>query len=262
MVLLFFRLIVSIFSYKDCPAFDLDKLLEDVQNGLYPITAYHLLYPTLSSLTVPSKTPSVSEKNLTSSTSSLSSLVSTSNDNDLTTPIQSVTDPSFFLGANTIDSTVLINSAMKSRAGTMSSVGHHERSGSIIGDSEIARRDSQSLSNGTNPPASSASTLTDDRESRRLIDVQCRVKTKDTGLCMVNRHRHSFIDVTDFPSSRFQLYISVKFPDRLQRDMTTEIDQDESATTIVKELLDLGLIHEVNPRESFFLFIVKVGFGF
>lgn len=215
-----------IYTYKDCPAFDLDKVLEDVQNGLYPITAYHLLYPTLSSLNVPTKTSSVSEKNLTSSTSSLSSLISTSNENDLTTPIQSVADSSIFLSTNTNDSGVLINSAMKSRTGTVSSINYHERTSSIIGDSEITRRDSQSITNGTNFSTSSISTLIDDKENRRLIDIQCRIKSKDTGLWM--------------------LFISVKFPDRLQRDMTTEIDQTESATTIAKELLDLGLIHETD----------------
>ena len=37
----------------------------------------------------------------------------------------------------------------------------------------------------------------------------------------------------------------MKFQDRLQRDMTTEIEQDETPTTVTKELLELGLIQEV-----------------
>jgi hypothetical protein len=37
----------------------------------------------------------------------------------------------------------------------------------------------------------------------------------------------------------------VKFQDRLQRDMTAEIEQDETPNIIAKELLELGLIHEV-----------------
>lgn len=37
----------------------------------------------------------------------------------------------------------------------------------------------------------------------------------------------------------------MKFQDRLQRDMTAEIEQDETATTIAQQLLELGLIHEV-----------------
>jgi hypothetical protein len=37
----------------------------------------------------------------------------------------------------------------------------------------------------------------------------------------------------------------VKFQDRLQRDMTTEIELDETSSSIAKELLELGLIHEV-----------------
>ena len=162
----------------------MDKLLEDVQNGLYPITAYHLLYPTQSSLNVPTKS-SISEKNLTSSTSSLSSIVSTSNDNDLTTPIQSMTDPLVFLPGNTTEST-LLNSAMKPRAGTTSSLHHHERSGSIIGDTESTRRDSQSTNTGNNLAPSSIPHSHDEKENRRLIDIQCKIKTKDGGQCMVN----------------------------------------------------------------------------
>ena len=37
----------------------------------------------------------------------------------------------------------------------------------------------------------------------------------------------------------------MKFQDRLQRDMTAEIEQDETATSIAQQLLELGLIHEV-----------------
>ena len=44
----------------------------------------------------------------------------------------------------------------------------------------------------------------------------------------------------------------MKFQDRLQRDMTAEIEQDETPNCIAKELLDLGLIHEV--RQSFLLY--------
>jgi len=32
----------------------------------------------------------------------------------------------------------------------------------------------------------------------------------------------------------------VKFQDRLQRDMTAEIEQDETATSIAQQLLELG----------------------
>jgi hypothetical protein len=37
----------------------------------------------------------------------------------------------------------------------------------------------------------------------------------------------------------------VKFQDRLQRDMTAEIESDETSSDVAKELLELGLIHEV-----------------
>ena len=164
------------FSYKDCPTLDLDKLLEDVQNGLHPITAYHLLFPTQSSLIVPTRS-TISDKNLTSSTSSLSSLISTTTDNDLATPIQTISDPSIF------DSNV-----MKSRANTSSSTTtHHERSGSIVNELEHHRRDSITGATGNNNNHSTVSALpnTDEKENRKIIDVQCKIKTKETGLCMV-----------------------------------------------------------------------------
>jgi hypothetical protein len=178
-----------LFSYKDCPSFDLDKLLEDVQNGLYPITAYHLLYPTQSSLIVPTRS-TISDKGLTSSTSSLSSLASTATENDLTTPIQTITDSSIFL-SNDINSSAIINNGVKSRTGTMSSVTHHEKSGSMINDGEHNRRDSitTSASNNNNHhhhhPTVMTLSNTDEKEKRRIIDIQCKIKTKDTGLCMV-----------------------------------------------------------------------------
>jgi serine/threonine protein kinase len=218
-----------IYTYKDCPSLDLDKLLEDVQNGLHPITAYHLLFPTLSSLTVPTRS-TISDKNLTSSTSSLSSFTSTTTENDLTTPVQTITDSSIFLSNNINDTNSLsiIHNGIKSRTSTISSITHHERSGSIVNDIDHIRRDSISISTGNNNnnnnTAITALKNTYEKENRRIIDIQCKIKTKETGLCM--------------------LFISVKFQDRLQRDMTTEIEQDETPNSIAKELLDLGLIQE------------------
>jgi hypothetical protein len=172
---------------------DLDKLLEDVQNGLHPITAYHLLFPTLSSLTVPIRS-TISDKNLTSSTSSLSSFTSTTTENDLTTPVQTITDSSIFLSNNINDTNSLsiMHNGIKSRTSTISSITHHERSGSIVNDTDHIRRDSISISTGNNNNNNNnnttitALTNTDEKENRRIIDVQCKIKTKETGLCMVN----------------------------------------------------------------------------
>ena len=179
-----------IFSYKDCPSFDLDKLLEDVQNGLYPITAYHLLFPTHSSLNVPNRS-TMTDKNLTSSTSSIaSSSTSAANENDVTTPIQTVTDPSLFHAANTADM-----NPMKSRANTSSSAAtHNERSGSVVHDSEHHHHRRDSTTTPTPTPTNTNSTNNnnnnnnnnDEKENRRIVDIQCKLKTKETGLCMVN----------------------------------------------------------------------------
>ncbi|CAF2702820.1 unnamed protein product [Rotaria sp. Silwood2] len=215
-----------IFTYKDCPSFDLDKLIEDVQNGLYPITAYHLLYPTRSSLTGVTK-PTNTNRTLTSSTSSLSSSMSTTTENDLISSVQTLTDSSKLLSNNINDSNSLtmISNGTKSRTGTIIAATKSERSSSIPNENEHHRRESVLSSIGTNNNTTiTPVTHTDEKENRRIIDVQCKIKTKETGLCM--------------------LFISVKFQDRLQRDMTAEIEQDETPQKIVKELLELGLIHE------------------
>ncbi|CAF1286115.1 unnamed protein product [Rotaria sordida] len=217
-----------IYTYKDCPSFDLDKLIEDVQNGLYPITAYHLLYPTRSSLTGATK-PTHTNRIFTSSASSVSSSISTTTENDLMPSIQTITDSSKLLSNNINDSnsSTIINNGTKSRNGTTLTTTKNERSLSIAGDNERYRRDSVLSSTGTNNNNTTITSITntDEKENRRIIDIQCKIKTKETGLCL--------------------LLISVKFQDRLQRDMTAEIEQDETPHNIVKELLELGLIHEI-----------------
>ncbi|CAF3563376.1 unnamed protein product [Rotaria sp. Silwood1] len=218
-----------IYTYKDCPSFDLDKFIEDVQNGLYPITAYHLLYPTRSSLTGTTKSTNTN-RNSTSSTSSLSSSISTTIENDLISSVQTITDSSKLLSNNINDTNLstMISNGTKSRAGTIVTGTKHERSSSIANENEHHRRESALTSTGTNNNTTTTTTTsvtnTDEKENRRIIDVQCKIKTKETGLCL--------------------LFISVKFQDRLQRDMTAEIEQDETPNNIAKELLDLGLIHE------------------
>ena len=152
---------------------------------------------------VPTKS-SISDKLLTSSSSSLSSLISTTTENDLTTPIQSMTDPLFFLGNSTNES--LINSsAMKSRSGTTSSMAHHERTASLLNDFESNRRDSQSIAMGNHLPFSSAPAV-DEKECRCIIDIQCKIKTKETGSHMVeySHDRSCFIN-DEYLASSFRL---------------------------------------------------------
>ncbi|CAF0823593.1 unnamed protein product [Adineta ricciae] len=211
-----------IFTYKDCPSFDLDKLLEDVQNGLYPITAYHLLFPTNSTLNLLIKSP-VSDKTIPTSSSLSSFQPSTlmNTDSDSTTPIQSITDPSQFhsINANDSNSNAAFTNGVKSRATTSS----YERTTSTTNDADHHTNDSSTtLMNSSSSTASLSNS--NEKENRRIIDIQCKIKTKET--------RSSL------------LFISVKFQDRLQRDMTAEIESDETPSGIAKELLELGLIHE------------------
>lgn len=80
---------------------------------------------------------------------------------------------------------------MKSRANTASSTTHHERSGSVVNDIEHNRRDSVSLATGNNNNSNLLTqTHTDEKEIRRIIDIQCKIKTKDTGSCLVNNKKH------------------------------------------------------------------------
>ncbi|CAF0792372.1 unnamed protein product [Rotaria sordida] len=212
-----------IFTYKDCPPFDLDKLLEDVQNGLHPITAYHLLFPTHSTLNLSGK--SLNTDRILTASSSYSSLAASTfinTDTDLTTSIQSTTDLLVNHPINTNDSNLtILTNGIKSRNGGTT----FERSASGTNDGEHNTNDLISTINNNN--YNSSTTLlsnSDEKENRRIIDIQCKIKTKETRSCL--------------------LFISVKFQDRLQRDMTTEIDLDETPTNLAKELLEHGLIHE------------------
>ncbi|CAF1022694.1 unnamed protein product [Rotaria sp. Silwood1] len=212
-----------IFTYKDCPSFDLDKLLEDVQNGLHPITAYHLLFPTHSTLNLSTKLTNT-DRILTASSSYSSLAASTliNTDTDLTNSAQSTTDLFINYPTNTNDSnlTTLIN-GIKSRIGTTT----FERSISGTNDNEYNPNDSISTLTNNNSSTTLLSN-TDEREYRRIMDIQCKLKTKESRSCL--------------------LFISVKFQDRLQRDMTAEIFLDETPNNIAKELLELGLIHEAD----------------
>lgn len=170
------------FSYKDCPPFDLDKLLEDVQNGLYPITAYHLLYPTYSTLNLLTK-PSISDRVLTSS-SSLSSFPSSNlanNDHDSFLSIQSTTDPLVFypIHTNDFNGTSSITNGTRARNG----MPNYERSTSTIHDSEYHTNDSTSTIINTN--SSLPVTNQEEKENRRILDIQSKIRSKETGSFLV-----------------------------------------------------------------------------
>jgi hypothetical protein len=91
-----------------------------------------------------------------------------------------------FLVNGVNDSTTMNNNiGVKSRTATMTSIGHHERTSSMISEVEHHRRDSQALLTGNHLPLSSLASHIDDKENRRLIDIQCKIKTKETGLCVV-----------------------------------------------------------------------------
>ena len=171
-----------IFSHKDCPAFDLDKLLEDVQNGLYPITAYHLLYPTHSSLSLLTK-PSISDRILTTS-SSLCSFPSSNlanNDHDSIISSQSTTDPLVFYPVHSTDFTG--TSAMTNGIRARNPIPIYERSTSANNDSEYHTSDSTSAIINTN--SSLTVTNQEDKENRRILDIQSKIRSKETGSFLV-----------------------------------------------------------------------------
>ena len=162
-------------SYKDCPSFDLDKLLEDVQNGLLPITAYHLLFPTHNTLDLLTKSSS-SDKTLTTS-SSFSSTV-TNTDSDLMNSMQSIADFSSLYPTD--PNSILSTNGSKLRSGTIL----FERSNLVINDSEHCTNDLMSTSLNNN--SSSISLLNDDeKENRRIIDITCKLRIKGTRSCLV-----------------------------------------------------------------------------
>lgn len=181
-----FKRISSFSSYKDCPSFDLDKLLEDVQNGLYPITAYHLLFPTRSTLHLLTKSP-VSDKTLPSSSSfsSLPPLNSLNADADLPASMQSLADPAMLhlINASDPNSTAASTNGMKSRAATAS----YERAVSATDDTEHHATDASATSTAHTNSSSTSIPTNEEKENRRIIDIQCKIKTKESRSCLVRR---------------------------------------------------------------------------
>ncbi|CAF3513907.1 unnamed protein product [Rotaria socialis] len=177
-----FRIRIELyFSYKDFSPFDLYKLLENVQNGLHPITGYRLLFPTRN--------------------------------NDLANT-QSITDSLIFYPINTNDpnSRTLVNNGIKSRNSTTL----YERSISVTNVSETTTND-----------------LTSNIiKNRHHYQIVIRKKIDELLIYIVKLKQKKLARVC------------VKFQDRLQRDMTAEIELDEAPNSIAKELLELGLIHK------------------
>lgn len=197
----------AIFTYEDCPSFDLDKLLEDVQNGLYPITAYHLLFPTRNSVKIqPDK---ILETCL--STCSIQSGPNVNNHQDQDSNIVELN--SF----HPIDGNS--NNGNKSRLTTINDF--NDRTNNSTNDFEQTNNETH-----FNAPASTSTNTFDneEKETRRILDIQSKLKTKETGVNM--------------------LLISVKFHGRLQRDMTAEIEPTEKPSDIAQELVRFGLIHQ------------------
>lgn len=164
----------------------MDKLLEDVQNGLHPITAYHLLFPTRSTLNLTPKTSS-GDKILTTSSShsSLQSSNFMSIDTDLIITTTSQTDSplNYPINGNDPNLAVLTN-GIKSRAGTTT----FERSSSGTNDAEHSINDL----NATTMNNHSLTTLlsnSDEQENRKIIDIQCKLKNKDARSCFVRNKK-------------------------------------------------------------------------
>lgn len=166
-------------SYKDCPSFDLDKLLEDVQNGLYPITAYHLLFPTHHTLSLLTKS-SASDKALTPSLSFSSNQSSaTATDHDSFHALQSHSDPLVF---HSIDGNGIHYTDHTGKTRLATAANTFERINSASLDSEHLDHDGFSVSTLTSTHHISSN---DEKENRRIIDIQCKLKTKETGVYMV-----------------------------------------------------------------------------
>ena len=204
----------SIFSYKDCPSFDLDKLLEDVQNGLYPITAYHLLFPTHSTLSLLTKS-SILDKVLTASSSysSFPSSTLTNNDNEAIISIQSTTDPLVFYPIHSNDSngTSIMTNGIRARNANPT----YERSTSVLSVPEHHPVDSTSTIINSN--SSPSSTNQEEKENRRILDIQSKIKSKETGSYLVSRTDQS---INPFFTNSF----SVIHQCEISRSITTRYD--------------------------------------
>jgi hypothetical protein len=95
-------------------------------------------------------------------------------------------DPLVFypIHSNDSNSIAITTNGIRSRNGTTI----HERSNSVINDSEHHTIDSTSTIMNTNSSTISLSN-SDEKENRRIIDIQCKIKTKETGSSLVRNNR-------------------------------------------------------------------------
>jgi hypothetical protein len=89
------------------------------------------------------------------------------------------------INTNDHNSTTLItNGGIKPRMGTTT----YERLSSAPNDAEHNTNDSIStIINNNNNSSTTSLSNSDEKENRRIIDIQCKLKTKETRSCLVKK---------------------------------------------------------------------------
>ena len=101
-------------------------------------------------------------------------------------------------------------------------------------------------------PSSSATTPAMDKETRKVINMMCNVKPKDssgeTELTVLAVNHPCYIRKIFFAQLKpyFQITILLRMEDKMNRQLTCSLTETDTAETLVQELMYYGFINEVS----------------
>lgn len=94
-----------------------------------------------------------------------------------------------------------------------------------------------------------------DIESRRVVNMMCSVKPREYGCDLLVSHINHRTASPDSPKCiglnhifNGQMTILLRMDDKMNRQLTCQVSQDDTAMSLSHELVHLGFIHEVSYR--------------
>lgn len=93
-----------------------------------------------------------------------------------------------------------------------------------------------------------------DIETRRVVNMMCNVKPREDGCDLLVRFLLLIMLCISFGARSLiqtffnpvQMTILLRMDDKMNRQLTCQVSQDDSATMLSHELVHLGFIHEVS----------------
>ena len=103
-----------------------------------------------------------------------------------------------------------------------------------------------------------------DIETRKVVNMMCNVKQREDSceLLVLPFVFYIFIFIKNLFIYTFQMTILLRMDDKMNRQLTCQVSQDDDAGLLSHELVHLGFIHEVCFKLLFFKQIYLLCFYF